>query len=136
MRLHSKTVSCHPPNYRRHSPVDTNPHSQRYISLCKVACDFQRNLQGNVLACRLALDVSGGNENGEILMWPENGGNNQKWYFDDGLTIRNKLGFVLGVKNGSADNSAFFRPCLKPGKSTRSSGQCSSKKASLNPVMP
>jgi hypothetical protein len=39
-------------------------------------------------------------------MWPENGGNNQKWYFVDDLTIRSALGFVLGVKDGSTENSS------------------------------
>lgn len=54
---------------------------------------------------RLVLDISGGNENGEIIMWPDNGGDNQKWYFDEDMTIRSELGFVLDVKDGSKNNS-------------------------------
>jgi hypothetical protein len=36
-------------------------------------------------------------------MWPDNGGDNQKWYFDDDQTIRSGLGNVLSVKDGSLD---------------------------------
>ena len=41
--------------------------------------------------------------NGEIVMWPEHGGDNQKWHFDDDLTIRSELGIVLDVKDGSSE---------------------------------
>jgi hypothetical protein len=39
-------------------------------------------------------------------VWPDNGGDNQKWYFADDLTIRSKLGFVLDVKHSAKDNSS------------------------------
>jgi hypothetical protein len=39
-------------------------------------------------------------------MWPGNGGDNQKWNFDDDFTIRSEMGCVLDVKDGSSDNSA------------------------------
>jgi hypothetical protein len=39
-------------------------------------------------------------------MWPDHGGDNQKWYFDDDLTIRSELGFVLDVKFRSTENGA------------------------------
>jgi hypothetical protein len=57
-------------------------------------------------AFRLALDISGGGETGEIIMWSDNGGDNQKWNFDDDMTIRSGTGSVLEVKDGSMENSA------------------------------
>ena len=39
-------------------------------------------------------------------MWSENGGDNQKWHFEDDLTIRSALGFALDVKNSSTENSS------------------------------
>ena len=53
--------------------------------------------------------------NGEIIMWPENGGDNQKWYFDDDLTIRSALGFVLDVKDASRENSSTLLAYPKQG---------------------
>lgn len=53
---------------------------------------------------RLVLDVEGGAENGKIIMWSKNGGDNQKWHFEDDLTIKSGLGFVLDVKEDATDN--------------------------------
>jgi hypothetical protein len=39
-------------------------------------------------------------------MWSDNGGDNQKWNFDDDFTIRSGMGSVLGVKDGSLENCA------------------------------
>lgn len=64
-----------------------------------------REIYNGMSAFRLVLDISGGNENGEIIMWPDNGGDNQKWHFDDDLSIRSELGYVLDVKDSSVNNS-------------------------------
>jgi hypothetical protein len=48
-------------------------------------------------------------------MWGEHGGDNQKWHFDDDLTIRSELGYVLDVKGGSADNSTTLIAASKQG---------------------
>jgi hypothetical protein len=57
-------------------------------------------------ASRLALDIAGGKTNGEIIMWPDHGGRNQKWHFEEDMTIRSELGTVLDVKGGSSENRA------------------------------
>jgi hypothetical protein len=54
----------------------------------------------------MVLDISGGKANGDIILWPEHGGANQKWHFDEDMTIRNELGNVLDVRHGSRDNNA------------------------------
>jgi hypothetical protein len=56
-------------------------------------------------ASRLALDIARGEENGEIIMWPDLGGGKQKWHFEEVMTIRSELGTVLDVKGGSSDNA-------------------------------
>jgi hypothetical protein len=38
-------------------------------------------------------------------VWSEHGGDNQRWYFDEDMTIRSELGLVLDVKEGSSENS-------------------------------
>jgi hypothetical protein len=48
-------------------------------------------------------------------MWPENGGANQKWHFDD-ITIRSELGQVLDVRHGSASNSSPLIAYCKHGQ--------------------
>jgi len=67
---------------------------------------FSEKFTTEFSAFRLVLDISGGTETGEIIMWPDHGGDNQKWYFDDDLTIRSELGFVLDVKFRSTENGA------------------------------
>lgn len=37
-------------------------------------------------------------------MWSKNGGDNQKWTFEDDFTIKSGLNFVLDVKDASKDN--------------------------------
>jgi hypothetical protein len=54
---------------------------------------------------RYVLDISGGKENGEIIVWSDNGGSNQLWHFDEDMTIRSELGFVLDVKDRSKESS-------------------------------
>ena len=36
-------------------------------------------------------------------MWPDNGGTNQIWHFDEDFRIRSELGSVLDVKDGSLE---------------------------------
>jgi hypothetical protein len=36
----------------------------------------------------------------------ENGGENQQWYFDEDMTIRSDLGYVLDVKSNSKINNS------------------------------
>ena len=67
---------------------------------------FSEKFTAEFSAFRLALDISGAQENGEIVMWTDHGGNNQKWNFDDDLTIRSELGTVLDVKDGSRENNS------------------------------
>jgi hypothetical protein len=66
--------------------------------------------------CRLVLDVEGGAENGKIIMWSKNGGDNQKWYFDDDFTIRSGLGFVLDVKEASTQDCTTLLAFSKHGQ--------------------
>jgi hypothetical protein len=48
-------------------------------------------------------------------MWSDNGGDNQKWDFDEDLTIRSGLGHVLDVKDGALENGAGLTAVSKHG---------------------
>jgi hypothetical protein len=65
-----------------------------------------REIYNGMLVFRLVLDISGGKEHGDVVMWSDNGGDNQKWNFDEDMTIRSELGSVLQVKDSSTDNCA------------------------------
>lgn len=65
-----------------------------------------REIYNGMPAFRYVLDISGANENGEIIMWPSNGGDNQKWHFDEDMTIRSELGHVLDVEHASTDSGS------------------------------
>ena len=54
---------------------------------------------------RHGLDISGGNANGEIIMWGDNGGHNQKWNFDEDMTIRSGLGSLLEARGVSPEST-------------------------------
>jgi hypothetical protein len=49
-------------------------------------------------------------------MWPDNGGDNQKWHFDEDLTIRSELGYVLEVREARTQNSAPLVAASKSGE--------------------
>jgi hypothetical protein len=46
----------------------------------------------------------------------EKGGDNQKWYFDEDMTIRSELGYVLDVKFSSKINNSSVIAFSKHGK--------------------
>jgi len=48
-------------------------------------------------------------------MWSGHGGDNQKWHFDDDLTIRSELGFVIDLKYGSMENGTTLIAFRKHG---------------------
>jgi hypothetical protein len=49
-------------------------------------------------------------------MWPDNGGDNQKWHFDEDMTIRSELGYVLAVRDGRSQNSTPLVASNKQGE--------------------
>jgi hypothetical protein len=49
-------------------------------------------------------------------MWPEDGEHNQKWYFDQDMTIRSELGFVMDVKRSSTINMSTIIAFTKHGR--------------------
>jgi len=49
-------------------------------------------------------------------MWPENGESEQKWHFDEDMTIRSALGFVLDVKLTSKMHSSTVIAFSKHGE--------------------
>jgi len=49
-------------------------------------------------------------------MWPDNGGDNQKWHFDEDLTIRSELGHVMEVREARTQNSAPLAAASKSGE--------------------
>jgi hypothetical protein len=77
---------------------------------------FTEKFTTEVSTFRLSLDIKGGGMHGEITMWPDTGGANQKWHFDDDLTIRSDLGSVLDVTDGSADNGTRLIATSKLGQ--------------------
>jgi hypothetical protein len=48
-------------------------------------------------------------------LWSDGGADNQKWHFDDDLTIRSELGTVLEVKDGAQDNRSPLIAASKNG---------------------
>jgi len=48
-------------------------------------------------------------------VWSGHGGDNQKWYFDDDMTIRSELGFVLDVKYRSLERGTTLIAFSKHG---------------------
>jgi len=46
----------------------------------------------------------------------EKGGDHQKWYFDEDMTIRSELGYVLDVKFSSTINNSSVIAFSKHGK--------------------
>jgi hypothetical protein len=49
----------------------------------------------------------------------ENGGDNQKWYFDEDLTIRSELGYVLDVARSSNTNNSPVIAFSKNGRNNQ-----------------
>jgi hypothetical protein len=49
-------------------------------------------------------------------LWPDNGGDNQKWHFDEDLTIRSEVGYVLEVKEARLQNSSPLVGSTKNGQ--------------------
>jgi hypothetical protein len=49
-------------------------------------------------------------------MWSDHGRDNQIWHFDEDMTIRSELGFVLDVKNGAVENTSPLIAFRKHGK--------------------
>jgi hypothetical protein len=74
-----------------------------------------REMYNGMPIFRLVLDISGGSENGDIIMWADNGGANQKWHFEEDLTIRCELGSVLQVKDSATNNSASIVAAFREG---------------------
>jgi hypothetical protein len=70
-------------------------------SLC-----FSEKFTTEFSAFRLVLDISGRKQSGAIIM-SENGGDYQKWYFEDDQTIRSELHLVLDVKISSTENGSL-----------------------------
>ena len=68
---------------------------------------------------RHVLDISGGKESGDIVVWSDNGGANQKWHFDDDFTIRSGLGSVLSVKDCSTEDCAPLVAASKEGRQSQ-----------------
>jgi hypothetical protein len=52
-------------------------------------------------------------------MWPENGEHKQKWYFDQDMTIRSELGFVMDVKRSSTKNIVTVIAFTKHGRANQ-----------------
>jgi hypothetical protein len=49
-------------------------------------------------------------------VWPENEGVNQKWHFDEDMTIRSEMGYVLDVVHGSKINNSTVIAYNKNGR--------------------
>jgi len=74
------------------------------IFYCESSLLFSEKIASEFFAFRLALDIAGGNETGNVILWSQHGGDNQRWHFDDDLTIRSELGFVMDVTRRSTDS--------------------------------
>jgi hypothetical protein len=78
LRPNRNTASFCPPNCRCYSPVDM--YWSLFVTLFFIVQSslwLSEKFSTEVSAFSFALDISGDNEEGEIIMWPEHGGDNR-----------------------------------------------------------
>jgi hypothetical protein len=63
----------------------------------------------------LVLDIAGGVEGAALITFSPNGGDNQKWYFDDDCTIRSGTGLVMDIEGNNFEQGSRILGFTKHG---------------------